>query len=236
MDTSRQHELQVWAVTPEQAKQAAMHHFLSEISRYRALISLILANLIPLFGAAFFGWSLLSILLLYWLESAIVGFYNVLKLAAVSGHRLIPFFIVHYGVFMAGHLIFILAFFGPKQPPSSFLPMDLFANSFKEVATAFFSIFVSHGISFFHNFIGNREFENTDSDELMRAPYNRIFIMHLTVIGGGWLSVLTRPSIYGLVIMILLKIASDIHAHLKEHSSWEEEAEGEEVEEGDGEE
>jgi len=38
--------------------------------------SLILSNLVPLFGVLFFGWSISTILILYWSENAIIGFYK----------------------------------------------------------------------------------------------------------------------------------------------------------------
>ena len=43
-------------------------------------ISLLIVNLIPLFGALFLGWSLFSILIIYWLESAVIGFYTLIKM------------------------------------------------------------------------------------------------------------------------------------------------------------
>lgn len=80
-------------------------------------------NLIPLFGVLFFGWSLFSIVLLYWFENGVIGFFNVLKIGwarkPVSGESrftingrpansfgkafLIPFFIFHYGLFWTVH-------------------------------------------------------------------------------------------------------------------------------------
>ena len=76
-----------------------------------ALVALVLANLVPLAGVLWFGWSIWTILTIYWVENGIVGFYNVLKMAAVSGIGklgVIPFFILHYGMFWLVHGIFIL--------------------------------------------------------------------------------------------------------------------------------
>ncbi len=44
------------------------------------LIALIAANTIPLFGVFIFGWDVFDILLIYWLESGVIGFYNILKM------------------------------------------------------------------------------------------------------------------------------------------------------------
>ena len=92
-----------------------------------AVVALIVANAIPLIGVLFFGWSVWNILIVYWLENGIVGVFNVLKMATAEGtgqleettwgnrptaetrkSRLIPFFIVHYGLFWVVHGFFVL--------------------------------------------------------------------------------------------------------------------------------
>jgi hypothetical protein len=99
-----------------------------------SVLALIAVNLLPLAGVAFWGWSLMMVLVLYWLESGIVGAINVFKIAraeggadeppvVVSGNRitirlsgvastmsrgpLIGFFILHYGIFWAVHGVFV---------------------------------------------------------------------------------------------------------------------------------
>src|SRR3712207_5035022 len=51
----------------------------------RSAVLLLAANLIPLVGVVFFGWSLLTILVLYWLENGIVGLWNVPKIILAKG-------------------------------------------------------------------------------------------------------------------------------------------------------
>jgi hypothetical protein len=51
----------------------------------RSAIALIVANAIPLVGVLFFGWSLITILVLYWLENGIVGFWNIFKINLAQG-------------------------------------------------------------------------------------------------------------------------------------------------------
>ncbi|MEO5704393.1 MAG: DUF6498-containing protein [Candidatus Limnocylindrales bacterium] len=51
----------------------------------RSAMFLIAANAIPVVGVLFFGWSLLTILVLYWLENGIVGFWNIPKIALAHG-------------------------------------------------------------------------------------------------------------------------------------------------------
>lgn len=51
----------------------------------RTAILLIVANAIPLIGVLFFGWSLLTILVIYWVENGIVGFWNVPRIMLAQG-------------------------------------------------------------------------------------------------------------------------------------------------------
>jgi hypothetical protein len=51
----------------------------------RSAMLLLIANVIPIIGVVFFGWSLLTILVLYWIENGIVGFWNVPKIVMAQG-------------------------------------------------------------------------------------------------------------------------------------------------------
>jgi hypothetical protein len=97
-------------------------------------LALIVVNLVPLIGVAFWGWSLMLILVLYWLESGVVGVINVFKIARAGGgldepmvssdgarvtirisglasgmgkRAIIGFFIIHYGIFWLVHGVFV---------------------------------------------------------------------------------------------------------------------------------
>ena len=49
------------------------------------LIPLILANLVPLYGVVALGWGMFDIFIVYWIETAVVGLYNILKIIRVVG-------------------------------------------------------------------------------------------------------------------------------------------------------
>ena len=50
-----------------------------------AVVALVVANLIPLVGVLFFDWNVWMILVVYWLENGVVGFFNVLKMLRAEG-------------------------------------------------------------------------------------------------------------------------------------------------------
>ena len=210
---------------------------------------LIAVNAVPLVGVLVFDWSLFSIVFLYWIENGIVGFFNVLKIAwarkpvssesrftingrpagRVSKAFLIPFFIFHYGMFWIVHGVFVIVFFGLLGnrlfTDSSGPPGDIGGFSSFEprgVAIAAAALFVSHGVSFVVNFLGEREYLNVSPDEQMMEPYSRVIVLHATILGGGFLAGYLSTPLASLVLMIVLKTTLDLRAHLKEHRKAQE--------------
>ena len=51
----------------------------------------------------------------------------------------------------------------------------------------------------------------------MSAPYNRIVVMQLTVIFGGWIIMLLKNPVPALVLLVAIKTVVDFRAHRKEH-------------------
>jgi hypothetical protein len=79
-----------------------------------SLITLLRANLWPLVGVVFCGWTTFSVLPLFWLENVIVGRFKVGRVWMAADSEggtwaTIPFFIVHYGMFTAIHGVFVIA-------------------------------------------------------------------------------------------------------------------------------
>ena len=221
---------------------------LSQLQKKPTSITLLLANLVPIIGVLFFDWDVFHIMLLYWSESAIIGFYTICKIITAGvykkeftiskpkGQPAMPtikgigaialyffmsvFFTVHYGGFMFGHLFFIVAIFGPEGPFSvagDFISWSLLIDTLKFVWIGVIALFISHGISFYKNYINGKEFTKANPQQLMGIPYIRIVAMHITlIIGGGLIMVFGIPAI-GLVLLIILKVIFDTKAHLKEH-------------------
>jgi uncharacterized protein DUF6498 len=186
-------------------------------------LALIAANLVPLAGVLFFHWNLANVILLFWAESAIIGFYTVLKIAVIGKLMALlaaPFFLAHFGGFMAMHFLFIYGFFirglhatGPEPPVCAAL-LGIFVPLWPSLA----ALFISHGVSFFTNFLGKREYLDTSMTEVMAAPYNRIIVMQFAIIFGGWIIMLLGSPAGALVLLVLLKTVLDFGAHRKEHS------------------
>lgn len=189
---------------------------------------LILSNLIPLIGVLLFGWSLFAIMLLFWIENLIIGFYALLRiLYAGIGPRglkyfVIPFFIIHFGMFSLAHGLLVLALFNPggyrafeagletgrvlsSLPPISHLAVPAAALLF------------SHGYSFLTNYLRGGEFNNTIPIAAMFQPYGRVAVLHATVVAGAVLAMVAGGHWIALSILVLLKTTIDLRAHLREH-------------------
>ena len=165
----------------------------------------VVANAIPLIGVLFLGWNVWTILTIYWLENGVVGVFNILKMARAEGPEptgraatlyngrpvgttagakaaLIPFFIVHYGIFWVVHGIFVLTLpqFQAFGGESAGIRSDPVA-----ILIVLVGLFISHGVSFRLNYIGRGEYLRTSVSAQMNAPYGRLIVLHLTIIVGG---------------------------------------------------
>lgn len=187
-------------------------------------VALVAANLVPLAGVVVLGWDLGLVLILFWLENGVVGVYGILRLATIAGWAalgLVPFFIAHFGMFMFGHLMFLLLFFVVEDP---------FGAPWAEVADtlrlgtpwpvlAVTALLVSHGVSFIKNFLLGDERTRLTVQNVMTGAYKRVVVLHLTIVVGGLLVMALGQPVAALALLVLLKIGVDLASHLNEHGA-----------------
>jgi hypothetical protein len=209
-------------------------------------VVLVLANLAPVAGVLLLNWDVLSIMLMYWSESVILGVINVLRMAVASNEQTQPafdpaaparasepappasrrsfprklfriaFFCVHYGAFCYGHLMAVVMIFTEDRPGTGTLA-DLAELWQPAYWIAVAAIFGSHLFSFFANYIGRGEYRMLGLDRLMGQPYGRIMVMQLTVIVGGALVARFDDTLAMLIVLVLAKIVLDLRLHSQEH-------------------
>ena len=226
-----------------------------------AVVALIVANAIPLFGALFLGWNVWMILIVYWLENGIVGFFNVLKIlraeggagstsawrmngkpmALVGRSAIAGFFLIHYGVFWFVHGVFVLTMplfaglgaevrdLGTVYPGEGQFVDGVFQPEFGSGASmttgfdlggillAVAALAISHGVSFWFNYLGRGEYQRASAIGQMFTPYGRLVVLHITIIVGGLAIALTGAPAAALAILVVLKTLMDIAFHLAEH-------------------
>ncbi|MBI2354180.1 MAG: hypothetical protein HYV06_03970 [Deltaproteobacteria bacterium] len=183
-------------------------------------LALICANLAPLAGVLFLGWDVGDLMVLFWCQNAVIGFYNVLKLAVVGKLAAlleIPVFIAHFGAFMSAHFLFVYyMFIGGHFTTHEPAVREALLTLFIPLWPAILMMFISHGISFAVNFIGRREYTRRKVADLMNEPYKRVLILHITIVFGGWIVMLLKSPLPALCLLLLLKTYIDLWAHRKE--------------------
>jgi Family of unknown function (DUF6498) len=167
---------------------------------------IIAANLIPVYGVLFEGWSAKEVFLVYCLETIIVGIFNIIKMGIVTSIRktdtwyngpsrtqqhglfFIFFFIVHYGLFVA---VQMGIFFGVSGiAPDGGINVFSFFYRWPQLLgkDAYYMLagfIISYGFSLIYNFILSGQYRTISLMHLMFQPYIRIFIQQFTVIAGS---------------------------------------------------
>jgi hypothetical protein len=206
------------------------------------LVALVAANLIPFWGVLFWGWETFHVVLLYWSENIVVGFYNILKMAFAKVNKpaehlgklfMIPFFTVHYGGFCAIHGFCVLMFFSRGNVdfmdniswPCFFVFLQMLLNVIKQAYSvmptamryAMGALFLSHGVSFVYNYLIKGEYAKVTPDKLMGSPYARVVVMHVAIIFGAFLTMAMGSPVGILIILVALKTSLDVIFHMRQH-------------------
>jgi hypothetical protein len=214
-------------------------------------IILVAADLFPLAGVAFWHWDAFLLLMLYWMDTAIIAFWTIARVAArppenladvrigsgataiTSRWAVVPFFVVHAGMFMAVHFLFLWIIFagawaGKIHGPGDFVRL-IIVDSRLWLPLA--GLMLSRGASFLFHVVRPDKLQRIEQ-ALFRRPvrlaarapagsvggeiaalYARVVIMQLAIILGAFLSTLLG-TMAPFVILILLKTAVDAAVHV----------------------
>lgn len=196
---------------------------------------LILANLVPLAGVLWWDWDAFVLLCLYWLETAIIGFWTILRVTTLSqengspGGRSIAaalgmggFFTVHAGLFMTVHMVFLSALFaGPWatkiHDARDFIRLIVIGMGLWIPLAA---LFVGQGAVFVNDAVNRFAFGKTlpssaNTGEIMGGFYKRIVLMHVAIIGGGFVAQ-AIGTMAPLVVLVLLKTAIEVRLWMRD--------------------
>ena len=199
-----------------------------------SLLTLLAANLVPLLAVIGFGWDLASVIIVFWLENAIIGLFTIGKMMLASGGvdstsanagamvaekvALSVFFTLHYGGFWAIHGMFVLAIFGVAGSDGRTIP-GVLHGALHDVAMqiALAVLFISHGVSFVVHYVYGGEYRQMTLKRAMTLPYSRVVVLHLTILFGGFVAMALGAPLVAVVLLVLIKMFLDAAAHLREH-------------------
>lgn len=194
---------------------------------------LIAANLVPLLGVLFWGWDGKGIIVVYILETVVIGILNALKMLivyfvnglrnedesknsftqGVSGLGLIPFFLFHYNFFIFVQSVLFFAFSSMWEAGRGPEPFNVIANFSlyltEDNLIALGSLLLANMAYFITDFIVPRKYETQSMQSLMMAPYKRIFLQQFLVILGGFIFMLTGGIKLVMALFVVLKIVAD---------------------------
>ena len=210
---------------------------------------LLAANSLPIFGVVYWGWDVFVLLMLYWLETAIIGGWMIVRIAiAPSGSLgkieingrpttagslfIAGFFVVHAGIFMGVHMVFLWSLFSGDWSKKIHGPIDFFSKMIiaTDLWIPLLVLFVVRGLSFLFHVLKPdmiQQLERSlnlpispkpqaieDMGSIIGAFYGRIIIMHMTIIFSAFVAVIFE-TIAPLIIMVGVKTFADVALHLK---------------------
>ena len=189
----------------------------------------ILANLLPILGVAFWGWSPVEAFTVYALETLIIGIFTLAKMGVVIFHRpsdgwqvgeqtqklggifFMVFFTVHFGMFAAIQTSIFSSVAGIAPPGAGPLHFFLHWYSYITVPVGYMlaAFVISHFANHFMPFMLNGEYRTIPMTKLMFQPYGRIIIQQFTVIIGSML-LLFKFGLGFMIVFVAIKLYFDL--------------------------
>ncbi len=199
-------------------------HAIVESRPGSSALSLVTANLITIVLALYEGWNLHELMIIYWVQSVIIGYFSfrrILDLKQFSTENFkmnnvrppenektkrstATFFALHYGGFHAGYLAFLVA------------NEQAFQGSWLVLAICIVVFYVNHRYSYAYN---KEQDENRKPNIgiIMFFPYARIVPMHLTIAAADTFAPTTTAA---LLLFLGMKTVADVIMHKIEHARW----------------
>lgn len=184
---------------------------------------LVLLNAVPIYGVIQWDWKSFDLIFLYWLENLIIGAFMILRiLARRYSHPvelafplfLAPFFTFHFGMFCYVHGIFVIKLFGKgltgelaeMDIPEIILPLIQSHHLFWPVM----ALFTLQLFDWLRD-INERGFASDGIKDITTAPYRRIMVLHIAIIGSGFALITLNDPLIGLLTLIAFKTGMDIY-------------------------
>lgn len=146
--------------------------------------------------------------------------------------ELIRLFCVHYGAFVFGHLLFVVILFGVVfapgvEPEAELVPvghgtavhpgfLEVAKEDWWGFAVVFASLWVSHGISYWMNFIEGGECMRVPVFSLFLQPYARVAALHIAIVIGAFAVLETGNRMLPVALLVGVKVVLDLLAHVRE--------------------
>lgn len=191
---------------------------------------LIAINLVPLAGVVFWGWDVFVLLILYWLETAVIGFWTMVRVLImppptlnaatarigatrpVGGIGAALLLTVHSGIFMTVHFLFLWTLFAGDwadriHGPAEFVTGLLLGTG---LWLPLLILFVVRGWYTLRPLLLGEADPEGDRD-VLTGLYTRVVVLQVAIIFGGWLTILTGGSIGTLILLVIGKTLVEVY-------------------------
>ncbi|ODT81786.1 MAG: hypothetical protein ABS76_10030 [Pelagibacterium sp. SCN 64-44] len=189
----------------------------------QTLLLIALSNALPLLGVLVAGWDIYTLLVFYWCETLLVGFWTVLTIALHEGEETwsfsgptkntsptagwgAAFITVHAGFFMAIHLFLMSVLFGGDWP-GHLRSASVFIDTFV-IGQGLWPMLVVVCLQRAALF-----WQERNEPSVMPAIaglYLRIIVMQVVIITGAWGAMLAGSGLFGLILLVGLRTLLDV--------------------------
>ncbi len=219
------------------------------LRRWGPVLAVVAVNLLPMAFLVAGSWEPGDVLIAYWLENLVVGAFSVFKILTARGTAVVAsgltitstrtiggrtstsvtradsaggrkalagFFVLHFGMFTLVHGIF-----------TGLLAWSIgVSGSLRGWSLMVLALIVSHGLSTWLYWIRGDERDHVSPSQAMLAPYARVVVLHLVVLGSFFFAFhgfgdadggASGERLVPAVVLIILKTAVDVVTHLREH-------------------
>lgn len=188
--------------------------------------AIVFGNLIPVFGVAFLGWDGAQILILYWFENIIVGALTLPRILSARGKAVASsngpdagpvglgcFFMFHYGMFCLGHGLFAFILAGDMVSTGGRgATAGVWERTFgqPDFWWTVLAVAVLHLVLHIRDWWLAGVWRTAHPMTEMFRPYGRIFVLHLTVLGGAWLMNALNAPAFAVLLLCFGKMALEL--------------------------
>lgn len=163
-----------------------------------------------------------TVLFGYFLETIIIGVFNVFKMVVASKHDgsgnsiffSIPFFIFHYGMFVAIQSIFVFVVIGIDGTKLIKEPFNIIENyimmlDLQGMEYMLPLLITTQLVKFLLDFMHPKKYLEFTVQEIMFKPYVRIFVQQFTVIIAMFFIIFSNVSVIAALLLILFRTIVD---------------------------
>lgn len=189
----------------------------------------LIANVTPAIGVLFQGWTIFSLVFVYWLELIFISTFQLFMIIGSLGgneplfmriKRGFGFFIFRTFIFFF-YMIFIVVFLGVLVSAKDKEGIKNMAQTMHLTSATFLismmGYFMEHAVEFVKGFILNDRYKTSKPEEHSQFIHNRILVVHIIVIAGTILHLILTDKVglnqrITMVVLVLLFTATKMIA------------------------